>query len=324
MGTVTNFVEATRIVIGVCTRNRPNYLRQCLASILNLDIPESCAVTIVVVDNADEPLARGIVATFNCEHVLPPIRYLHEARQGISYARNAVLSAAEQYGAEWIVMIDDDQIVPPDWLTNMVIAQQASGADVVKSVVDYIYPAPLPRWAFPKRKRHVWKTNLESTATCGVMFRAILSSDGGWRLRFDEKLALTGGEDTDFFARARTCGARIVMTPDAVASEFMPASKLTFRAQFNRTFTDAAVNARRLRGQTDLMSAGARALPRVLGSFFAAVGHLAASPLCAMRGLRHGRRRLLVGAKRLAKATGILTGLSSLMLPQPYRRIHGE
>lgn len=321
---IVKYAKPTCIVIGVCTRNRPKMLWQCLASVVDLDIPDGSTVSVVVVDNADEPLARGIVADLNGEHALLAIRYVHETRQGISYARNAVLSAAGQFGADWIVMIDDDQIVPHDWLVSMAIAQQETNADVIKSAVKYLYPSPLPMWAFPKPPRLKWRHDADMATTNGVMFSAHLISREGLNLRFDEEFALSSGEDRAFFRTAYLRGAHIVHTPLAIAMEYTPSTKLQFAYQIQREYWQEITNSRQDIRFYGLVRALAAKIPKILQCLLSGVFYGAVSAPAFLFSRQGGRRHLLRGCRKLAKAAGIAAGLIGLARPEPYRVIHGN
>jgi glycosyltransferase involved in cell wall biosynthesis len=313
----------TRICLGVCTRQRPILLSQCLDSIQDLDIPDQSGLMIVIVDNDDTASARGLVEGFQRENPNLAVFYLHEPRRGIALARNAILRFAQQHLSDWIVMLDDDQRVPSSWLLDLFAAQFKTGAEVVKSSVTYHYPDPLPRWAFPKGRPHKWQLNAEMAATNGVLFSGALIDPHDFGLRFREAYNLSCGEDRDFFKSASMAGALIVHTPDAVAYEMMPPSKLTFTTQVRRQFHEEWVNT-----QQDMRFHGAsRTILRKSCKAAQMILHGAIltllSPLSALFSPRRGRKQLLKGAKRFAKAFGLITGLVSSARPAPYQNVHG-
>lgn len=313
----------TRICLGVCTRQRPILLSQCLESIQDLDIPDQSGLMIVIVDNDETPAARGLVEAFQRENPYLRVYYLHEKRPGIALARNAILRFAQANLCDWIVMLDDDQRVPSSWLLDLFAAQFKTGADVVKSSVTYRYPDPLPRWAFPKSKPHKWQLDAEIATTNGVLFSGALVDPHDFNLRFREAYNLSSGEDRDFFKSASLAGALIVHTPDAVAYEMMPPSKLTFMTQVQREFHQEWVNA-----QQDMRFHGAlRTIVRksIKATHMILHGAVLAllSPLSALVSPRRGRKKLLKGCKRLAKGFGLITGMISSARPAPYQTVHG-
>ncbi|MCH3755951.1 hypothetical protein LZC13_10040, partial [Campylobacter coli] len=54
-------------------------------------------------------------------------------------------------------------------------------------------------------------------------------------VRFDNALALAGGEDWRLWADARRLGAKTGWTPAAVAYETVPQDRLTFAYQYRRS-----------------------------------------------------------------------------------------
>jgi succinoglycan biosynthesis protein ExoM len=318
----------TRITLGVCTYKRPQLLTKCLASLTQLIAPYETELSIVIVDNEGSPQTREIVGLYEgvSNH---PIRYIAEPRRGIASARNAVVEAALTDNADWIVMLDDDQVVPPDWLRKMHGAQARGHADVVKSSVDYQYPDPLPEWVFPRTKPFRGGCGLPDVSTNGVMFRASLvrprTEDGrNLGLRFDEQFNLSSAEDRDFFSRAYSLGTYIVATPDAVATEFIPLSKCSFSAQVQRVYCHEVINAvqdRRLSGRLHTMPLSSwRCLNFLLSGSLMIIAGTLIFPLRR----RHGRRRFFRGATKLARAAGICVGLIGAARPQPYLTIHGN
>jgi hypothetical protein len=76
-------------------------------------------------------------------------------------------------------------------------------------------------------------------------------------IRFDRRFDLTGGEDTDFYRRAKQRGATSGWAPAAIAYETIPAERLTISYQFRRA---ANQNAVRLREKTARRGLPTRAL----------------------------------------------------------------
>lgn len=95
------------VTVVVCTRDRPEALEGCLASVAAQRHPPA---EVVVVDNAprDDRTARvaGRFAT----------TYLVEPRPGVSRARNAGVAASR---SEVVAYIDDDAVADPDWLGTL-------------------------------------------------------------------------------------------------------------------------------------------------------------------------------------------------------------
>lgn len=97
------------VSIIICTLDRPQELKNCLTALANHDTTISCEV-IVVDNNPGSNLTLSIVEEFK-------VHYLTEYRRGLSYARNTGLKSSR---GQLIVCLDDDVIVSPGWLDNLV------------------------------------------------------------------------------------------------------------------------------------------------------------------------------------------------------------
>lgn len=164
--------DASTAVI-VCTRERPDELRTCLASLAGLvPLPDE----VIVVDNApttdatrrivDEAVATG-----------QDVRYVLEPRPGLSVARNTGLRAST---AEIVAFTDDDVAVHPAWLMRL---RAAFTGPEVMATTGLVLPAELEAEA---QQRFQW------------------NHGGGWGYR-----ALTF--DTGFFERTRRRGTPVWM-----------------------------------------------------------------------------------------------------------------
>ncbi len=230
------------VTVCIATYRRAEGLRRLLEGIDGLtfrkaDPPE---VRIVVVDNDPAGSASGV-----CKGLAPklgwPLDYHAEPRRGISYARNTAVARARE-GANFIACIDDDEVPEPGWLDELLHVQRSYAADVVSGPVLPYFPDPVPAWvvrggffeqAF-EHPRYPTGRELEVTATSNVLIRAGIFEETG--LLFDERLALTGGEDVHFFARVRRAGYKIVHADDAVVHEWIPGSRANARWVLRRAY----------------------------------------------------------------------------------------
>jgi GT2 family glycosyltransferase len=117
-----------RVSLIICTRNRPQALARCLASVAAARGVDE----ILVVDNAPgDPATRRVVEEFS------GIAYLAEARPGLSVARNAGLAATR---GDIVLFTDDDVVIEPDWPLAMV---RAFEDPAVMAVTGLVLPAEL-------------------------------------------------------------------------------------------------------------------------------------------------------------------------------------
>lgn len=104
-----------KITVIVCTYNRCRSLAKALESITASELPNSVAWEVLVVDNNSNDQTREVVQDFCARHP-GRFRYLFEATQGLSHARNA---GVQQARGDIIAFTDDDLTVEPTWLRNL-------------------------------------------------------------------------------------------------------------------------------------------------------------------------------------------------------------
>ena len=207
----------TRVCIGVCTIKRPAMLKRCLLALAAQEGVEDLDVHILVADN-DATASSETVVREAAAHCSFPIHYHHEPRRGISMARNRIIEEALALDTEWLAFIDDDQTAHPAWLQRQFFVARRDQADAVRASVIFTFPDPLPFWCIP------WPQDLaedgadgpvesrrrRTVGTGSVMMSARLIRSDGMGLRFNESLALCGGEDGEFFESASRLGALLV------------------------------------------------------------------------------------------------------------------
>ncbi|MFT4013562.1 MAG: glycosyltransferase [Paracoccus sp. (in: a-proteobacteria)] len=221
-----------RVDIVMCTFRRPQ-VGEAIEAIGRMRRLEGLDLRLIIADNDDTPSGREAVEA--AAALLPfPLIYVHAPARNISIARNACLDAAED--AEWVAGLDDDEIVEPDWLAEMLAAAQAAGAQAAIGKVIADYPPETPDWvrtldyhsSYPERET-------VPTANSG---NAIMRWKGTpWHgERYDLARGKTGGEDTEFFLRLQRMGMRTVAAPKARVSEAVPANRQTLEWLAARRF----------------------------------------------------------------------------------------
>ena len=213
--------EVAIVAVCICTRDRPQWFARCLTSVLAQTLPRNdCRLKVVVADNSGTGKERHRVDALVSHNA--PVTYVHEARPGIPYARNAALEAALKLSPTWIAFIDDDEVAPCGWLERLLETAEHNRADVVHgglvgargADIDRLAGGWRPRDAVPKAKR------TGKAATNNVLFRTWIVADPA-RLRFDENMRDSGGSDGEFFMRVADARAIMVRTDDAPVFEEM-------------------------------------------------------------------------------------------------------
>ncbi|MBD1203617.1 MAG: glycosyltransferase [Rhodobacteraceae bacterium] len=236
------------VAFGICTFRRP-ILTRTLQSLAQQDPGPGFRCCIIVADNDDQPSAQPVVEQAAAD--LPfPVHYVHAPSRNISIARNALLEKATALGAEFLAMIDDDEIASPDWARCLLSKITGSGADAVLGPVLALYRPEAPAWLHKARIHDVVPVVLSDgrihTGYTGNLILRLDSAPVRGR-RFDLAFGRTGGEDDVFLSGLVRDGGRIDYAPEAIAREDVPAprEKLSFlmRRSFRSGQTFGRINA---------------------------------------------------------------------------------
>ncbi|MBB3222340.1 glycosyltransferase family 2 protein [Pseudoduganella umbonata] len=236
--------EATTAAIDViiCTYRRPELLIKTLAGIGRCAVGLG-KVRVIVVDNDAAQSAREV--TLQWAATAPVVvTYLVQPQQNIALTRNMGLDHAN---APWIALIDDDEVPEENWLKSLISTAQQYDADAVFAPVIAEFASNAPDWATKgtifQRKRFSTGTvvPLKETRTGNVLLRgARLQQD---QFRFDRELGLSGGEDSEFFARLGKAGYRMVWCDEACVREWTPPARTTMNWVLKRAFRAGSVEA---------------------------------------------------------------------------------
>lgn len=308
-------MDTRRVAVCALTYLRPTGLERLLRGIEQLDLPDSTDVQVVIVDNDPAGSARPVVEQDRSRFGMS---YVHEARRGISHARNAAVSTALELGADLICFIDDDEWPDPAWLVEFVTTRDQTAADIVTGPVFPVFDEPPPQWivdgGFFERRRHDHHERIRYATTSTVM----MSSDcvAGLRQPFDPAFGLSGGEDTHLFAQLRERGFVSVWCDRAHVYESIPPSRVDPRWLLRREYR---------RGQTLSLSLRRRN-PTAL-RYVRRVGNatleLGQGALTTLIGLPRGRARWFAGIQQIVFGAGMFTGLLGRRY-QEYTSTHGR
>jgi succinoglycan biosynthesis protein ExoM len=224
----------SRVAVCVATFARPDGLSRLLDG-LRAQVVCDAAMRVVVVDNDASGPARDACRARAADFELG-LRYEVEPRRGITYARNTAVAAAGT-DVDFIAMLDDDEVPGPNWLMTMLKVQAEYGAEIVAAPVVPYFPEPPPAWVveggFYDRTRYPTGHSLPHAHTGNVLVqRQVFEATGP----FDDRFALTGGEDLQFFRRARATGARIIWADEAAVEEWVPASRANLNWLLRRSY----------------------------------------------------------------------------------------
>lgn len=187
---------------------------------------------VVLVDNDPEGLALAPLRALTD----PRIVIIHEPRAGVANARNAGLRAARGC---MIAFLDDDEIAPDTWLSELLRVQTAYSADVVFGPVRTRLSAP-PRdhvayfeEFFARDPGHAeGELAMFYGCGCSLIRRAALPS----AQPFSELRNEIGGEDDLLFQTMQIAGARFAWAPNAWVWETPEPSRVTLAYTLRRAF----------------------------------------------------------------------------------------
>jgi glucosyl-dolichyl phosphate glucuronosyltransferase len=233
-----------KVTIAIPTHNRARLLAQTLASVQQLGLGDGVEADCVVIDNASSDDTAAVVES--CAGAGPlKVRRVFEPQLGSSFARNR---AVDETRGDFILFIDDDVTVEPDWARELVAEIERRNLDAACGLVLARWPEPPPDWLGPRLyvKLAVHDPALLACAN-GVAesLHNYFSANVGFRRetferfgRFREDLGVSGvnplsGEDTELFARIIEHGGRMGFAPRAVVHHWIGPERLT-RHYFRR------------------------------------------------------------------------------------------
>lgn len=220
-------VDGCDVTVAICTRDRPDDLRRCLAAVRDLD---PAPAEVLVVDNASVDDRTRLVAE---EY---GVRCVREPRAGLDWARNRALLEAR---TGIVAFTDDDVLVHPGWIAGLMRAfQEEPGAVAVTGLV---VPAELATPAqvlfeacggFGRGYSRQWMSvALEDGEVAAQVYPGTGGAGTGANMTFrrEEILALGGfdpaldvgtptggGGDLEMYFRVLAAGHLLVYEPSAV------------------------------------------------------------------------------------------------------------
>ena len=131
------------ITVIICTYNRKESLLQTLESIRKESDSINFRWELIVVDNNSSDGTQEAIKNFSRTSGLHNVRYVFEAKQGTSHARNRGVQEAK---GDIIVFTDDDVIVEQHWLSRIWTFYQNCDCDAVAGRILPLYPPDAPKW----------------------------------------------------------------------------------------------------------------------------------------------------------------------------------
>ncbi len=305
-----------QVAVCVITYLRPQGLLRLLEGLSELIFDgEPPGLRCVVVDNDQAGSARAV-----CDKIRPSFRweleYYIEPRRGIPQARNAAIAHAGRE-IDYLAYIDDDEVPDPKWLDELLRVIKAYEADVATGPVLPFFIEEPPAWVikgefFQTRRRPTGK-QVDRAGTGNILFRYEVFEK--MDVHFDERLALAGGSDSHFLRRVHRAGFKIVWADEAVATEWIPPTRMSakwifrrgYRVGITRAFVSRDFHSFPVSTMTLLILGGLRIVKSVL-----------LLPI----GLVWGRHKVVALLRQISIGVGMLAG-STGRLCHEYERTHG-
>lgn len=109
------------------------YLRECLRSVIAASdklkvISDKCETEIICIDDGSTDGSSEILDAY-LQRPTPTVKVIHQENRGVSAARNRGL---EEATGDWILFVDADDVVAPNWLSSVArLINENLEADVV-------------------------------------------------------------------------------------------------------------------------------------------------------------------------------------------------
>ncbi len=266
-----------KLSIVITTRDRRATLVQLLED-LALSLPSPGGGELLVVDNGSTDGTAGALA--GRTRIGPyPFHVLEEPVAGQSAARNRAIAGAS---GEWILFLDDDVRVPPQWASRLVAGLERLSAEAGGGRVDPTWPPKLPRWVAtdPARIERIVFVQYElgsasrvldpvdpTPVGCNMAFRReVLATHGGFMTTLGHTgRRLMGGDDAEMFARLRAAGTRLGYVADAAVTHPVSPDRLTLGYLLRRRYWEGF-------GAAGHGSPSGRSLARVPSAAWRALG----------------------------------------------------
>jgi hypothetical protein len=221
--------EAPDLSIVIPTRNREKLLGHAIESVLDQVAGFACEV--IVVDNNSIDGTREVVDRY-AKGAAAAVRYVFEARPGISYGRNAGIAAAR---GRLIGFLDDDCRAAPGWLAA--ITKTFEEHPEVSCIGGKVLPrwgAPPPRWLDRRHWSPLAITDYgdEAQPVNAERPRCLISANLAFRREvFDSvgqfSVAFQRSEDHELEFRLFGAGGQAMYVPALVATTDVPLERCT-------------------------------------------------------------------------------------------------
>lgn len=224
------------ISIIICTYNREKYIGPLLESIAKNDFP-TADYEIVLVDNNCTDNTQSVCDSFAKQYPELNFRYVVEAEQGLSAARNKGIKEAS---GEIIIYVDDDALVDKDYIRSYA-AHFAAYPDTMAAggPIEPLYETEEPSWMSPYTKALLtawmnygdtvreYPKGLYPGGGNAAYRKEVFDKVGLFNTDLGRKgTALLASEEKDIFDKMHALGMKVKYLPTPVLHHIIPQTKL--------------------------------------------------------------------------------------------------
>jgi succinoglycan biosynthesis protein ExoM len=240
----------TDLSLVILTYDRPEGLRETLASCLKQTNRLGLKIEIVVIDNHPTLSGQAVVEAMNT-HANMPMRYISDLVRNMSALRNRGFTEA---AGTMVAFIDDDEFADPDWTDEIVTALSKADAAIAVGPRHAHFAAGSPPAYDPGGQSFVRDLHLADGAlielvaargkpnyglgTGNSLFDLQKCFGDGTEMMRDS-FGDAGGEDAELFVRLYREGRTIVWAAKAIVTETVAPHRTKIGYRLIRTVREA-------------------------------------------------------------------------------------
>jgi len=272
---------SVKLSVVVCTYNRCALLHKALLSLLEQSANKD-TYEVIVVDNNSTDATRLVVEEM-CKRKGPPLKYVKESRQGLSFARNA---GAFKANGEIVGYIDDDSTADSSWVDNLCkVYNDFPHVACVGGRIKAKWPAERPDWLPQSLERNYGVFDLGNDVKVIEYPANVLGGNisvrkevflkvGGFSVELGRSTrGLLSNEEKDFCHRIQKTGGIVMYTPHALVYHEVHPERLNEAFLLRRAYWQGISNVRLNISSNSytkafLLKEGMQTLMRMIGDFY--------------------------------------------------------
>jgi glycosyltransferase involved in cell wall biosynthesis len=256
--------ENKKITIAICTYNRDKYLSETLESILR-QTADPITFQLIIVDNKSTDSTASIAKDFLFNNPQLNIKYVFETNKGLSFARNRGIKEAD---GGIICYVDDDAILPPSYVQEMIIFFEAfpNAVGVGGKVIPKYESGEEPIWMNKYLNGFVGKVDygdiikkydesMKYPAGCNMVYKKdILIKCGG----FNNDLTFRS-DDKYIYSKIKEISDEIYYNPNTYVHHYIDSHRLSFdnfRKLFLKTGNEEKIRIKSQKGVIGIIKKG--------------------------------------------------------------------